>query len=267
MIPVVFEPDYQKKLLSVSFSEPVTLSSVSQIEEWKQEWCRALKSWHTPYKALVDLSSVSWEPSEREVLYKKFGTMVRFLKGFFLRKIAVYGFEDGDFPVASFLSLEEAYSDLGIRFAGARSPSDRGFRDSVLIQNHFAEKWVELTFEDEVDLDDAKKIKVLRSKLTNNLMHWHSPWCLLWDFSAVKTLSPDLVPEVKSMLDFLGSFFMKTIHVYGASSALDLTAFNLKSHRSRHKALLTMAAHLSKETTTEEPEDSCPSRGNKESKG
>lgn len=263
MLPLVFDSDYQKKLLTVSFSEATHLRNTAQMEEWKTRWCDALKTWHSPYKALIDLSQVSWETSERDALYLKLATMLRFLGGFYLRKAAACGSSDAQLPLASFATREEAYTYLNIRLAQGRGSGAENFRSKILVDNHFNQKLVEIAFEGAVHLDDPQQISVIRSKLTNNLMHWHSPWYLLWDFTAVESLSADLSGELKSMLRFLASFFMQQALTYGNTHIADLACFGLISCRTRHKALTKISQHQHNQgdAGVEADGESCPSRG------
>lgn len=245
-LPVLFESDHQKKLLMISFSASVVISSGEQIDQWKQGWCEALKAWHTPYKAIIDLREVklggthSSEDQLRQ-LQKKFEVMIKFLKGFYLRKVAGWGAEDAQrdlWALDMFSSESEASEFLGIRSSGSARGESANFRQSIVIDNHFDQNIVEVSFSCSVSLDTPEQLKTLRSKLINNLMHWHTHWFLLWDLSGVSSLSSELAADVDSMLVFFRSFFMKK--ALGHSGPRELSSLKiplLSLCRTRHHAM------------------------------
>ena len=45
---------------------------------------------------------------------------------------------------------------------------------------------MEITFANKAVMDDLKKFTMLKSKITNNLMQWHSAWSLLIDVTELE---------------------------------------------------------------------------------
>lgn len=228
---VEFESDFQKKILYVSFLEPTLLKDTQAIEAWKKQWMEALKAWHSPYKALIDFSKVNIEASSED-FQRKWKSFFDFLSRFFLRKAVIWGFK-GSFDLSPFESVsseEEAFKLIGIR-ERKRAPSD-DFRSQIHIDNHFEQQNVEISFLAPVVLN-KEKLAVLRSKMTNNLMLWHSEWFLLVDCSNLE-MPPEIFKDFEKMIVFLKSFFLKEL--VGYSPASKEAKYPFPVYRSRHRA-------------------------------
>lgn len=230
-----FEHDYQKKLMVQTFLEPTLLATAQDITAWRQRWTKELASWHSPYKVLVDCSKLSWQPESPDVL-KNLERMVKFFEGLFLRKMAGFGFAQaqghGGLPFKVCTTFEEAGDEIGLR--GARQAQVSDFRSTIQLQNHFAQHVVELGFADHVAIASAEQVDILKSKLTNNLMQWHSKWSLLVDCSKVE-FAEAVRPEMEKMLRYLRGFFMKSVVGYSPSKPKDAYPFSV--FRARHNAV------------------------------
>jgi hypothetical protein len=161
--------------------------------------------------------------------------MEKVLLGFFLKKAVIWGL-DADFaalmPFEVCANEEAAWQAIGLRKAkGASDPVD--FRSSIQLQNHFHQHVVEMSFSADAVLDSKDKLQTLRSKLTNNLMQWHSAWSLLIDCSHFE-VSEDLQVEWDVMLKFFRGFFLKEVLGYSPKSKELKYPFTV--YRARHNA-------------------------------
>lgn len=237
---IKFEHDYQQKIMAQSFSEPCTLASAADVNKWRSTWMQELKSWHSPYKAIIDCSALTVEdsPAVKDALDR----MIKFFEGLFLK--SVVGFTTNDpstlkvLPFEVVGSFEEAQTKAGVR--GVRSPTAAAdFRATIQFQNHFAQHVIELSFSEPVVIDSKEQITTLKSKITNNLMQWHSKWSLLVDCTNVQ-FSPSIKEEWDKTAKYFTNFFMKTC--VGYSPKGDREAYPFATYRARHKAVAMLEA-------------------------
>lgn len=232
-----FESDHRAKVLYVSFKEKVSLDSPEAIKEFRRQWTEALKSWHSPYKALLDLTNVEIkDPIDLEVK-KSIDLMFRYLSGLFLKSTVAFGQARHDLPFPCTLSQEEAVLLLGVRAQTTTDKSD--FRSLISLQNHFQTHCVELSFNAPVILNTSDQLKILKSKLTNNLMQWHSKWNLLIDCTHLQ-IDAALDEEWGKLETYFKGFFMKKILGYSPATAESEYPFQI--FRSRHRAAAALVA-------------------------
>lgn len=250
---LAFEHEYQKKLMIQRFTAPLTLATSQDVQSWRSAWMGALSAWHSPYKVLVDcrLLTVTNSPD----VVKGLDLMVRFFNGFFLRKIVGYGLTEGQghellpFPVLA--SEDDAAVELGLRVRDAREPTD--LRSSIQFQNHFQQHTIELSFSQPVVLTNTQDVGVLRSKLSNNLMQWHSKWSLLIDCANLE-IAPEAKEAFERFLTVMGGFFMKAAIGYAPRGTAE--SYPFKVFRARHRA----AAELTGEGNFSGDKADCKSR-------
>lgn len=223
----------------ITFPESLTITSDRDILELRAAWMEALKSWHSPYKALIDVSNLSVSPSEtdRQKVVNSFERMIKFFEGLFLRKVIAFGFDAGkghDLLPFEFVESEElAREKVGLREAINRvAPGD--FRSSIQIQNHFRQHTVELSFAAPVRIESPDQVAALKSKLMNNLMQWHSKWNLLIDCANCE-VDGSVLQELASLEKTFRGFFMKSW--IGYSPRGDAAQYPFKTFRSRHNAV------------------------------
>ena len=187
-----FEHDYQQKIMLQAFEETFRLDSPAAIQTWRSTWMQELKSWHSPYKLIIDCTNLIYvdTPDAQDALKR----MLKFFEGLFLRSIVGYGLDPAKghdkLPFKMVASFEDAQREAGVR--GMRDPkAPVDFRGSIQFQNHFAQHVIEMSFSDDVVIDTKEKLDAIKSKLTNNLMQWHSKWSLLIDCSRV-TFDPSM---------------------------------------------------------------------------
>ena len=231
-----FEHDYQQKIMVQTFEQPYTIDTPKAVQAWRSAWMQELKSWHSPYKLIIDCSQVSFVSSPE--VDAAMATMFKFFDGLFLRSCNGYGLDPAKgheklpFPMVS--TFEEAQRAAGAR--GMRDPTaPADFRASVQFQNHFAQHVVEMSFSEPVVIDSKDKIIIIKSKLTNNLMQWHSKWSLLIDCSNVQ-FDPAFKEQWAGVDTFLRGFFMKTAIGYSPSDPVR-TNYPYETFRARHAAV------------------------------
>jgi hypothetical protein len=230
--------DFQHKFMRQEFAAPTTIDSDEAIKAWREAWMTALKSWHSPYKAMIDVRALTVAPGAQAGLER----MLKLFGGMFLRKVVGFGRVDGQghellpFPVVA--DEDAARAELGLRGpATPRSPTD--FRSLIQVGNDFQRHVVDLSFAQPVTLATKEQVATLKSKLMNNLMQWHSKWNLLIDCANLE-LAPDVTDDVTRMLKALRGFFMKDVVGFGVRAANASYPFDVVL--SRHKAVLRLEA-------------------------
>jgi hypothetical protein len=164
--------------------------------------------------------------------------MMKFFEGLFLRSITGFGFDlakGHNFAPFNIVStFEDAQKEAGVR--GMRDPhAPVDFRGAVQFQNHFAQHVIEMTFSEDVNIDSKEKIEIIKSKLTNNLMQWHSKWSLLIDCSRLQ-FSPSIKEDWGKMEKFFKGFFMKTSIGYSPLVG-ERDNYPFAVYRARHTAV------------------------------
>lgn len=229
------ENDFQQKVMFQSWEEPFEVASLQDVQAWRDSWSVGLKSWHSPYKTLIDLRNISVRDADGEVA-KALQRMVRFFDGFFLKKSVGFGagenrgLEHLPFPI--FADEELASAEIGLR--EKRAPvAAQDFRSTIQLQNHFNQHVVEMSFSGPASLSGREEVLAVKSKLTNNLMQWHSKWSLLIDCVNL-TAEEGARVHWEVMEKFLKGFFLKTIYGYGPKGAKESYPFEV--FRARHNA-------------------------------
>ena len=246
-----FESHYQERVLLVRFDESTVLRSREDVLQWKSEWLLALKTWHSPYKALVDCSNLTIETEALQLELARFFTL---LKGLFLQKILGVGFaaENGHawLPFQVLDDEEDAYVQIGMRRARVRLSED--FRSLLQFDNHFQTHTMELRFLDPVTIDSAEKIQILKDKLLANLRLWHSHWNLLIDCQQLQ-IEASQDEAWANLMKFFKGFFLKELVGYNKKPDQRLP---FRGFRARHRA----AAVLESEGIFSGAEANCQSR-------
>lgn len=249
------ESDYRAKVLNISFEEAFTIATRDDITNLRTQWMKALQSWHSPYKALIDCKHLSIDSSNAEELTKAFAIMIKLLNGFFLRKAAGYNLSDQQnhklLPFEVFDTEADARSYLGIREAKINKNND--LRSQIQFDNHFRQNTIELSSLSKVIFDSSDKIVTLKDKLTNNLMQWHSSWNLIVDCANI-SFTKESHGDFERMSKFFKGFFLKNIVGYNYTG--DKTNFPFPVFKARHKA----AASIVEQVQTSGDEANCRSR-------
>lgn len=258
---LTFENDFQKKFMIQTFEDDVVFDGKKSLLTWKSKWLEALSKWHSPYKCIVHLPKVGGfaEEAAKEEFHNEAKKLIQFFKGFFLIKIVgVYKSENIDeirelFPFEVVENFEMACEKAGYRLQKL-SKAAATLREQIKIENHFRQQVVEMSFDPNTVIQKKSDIAIVKAKLTNNLMQWHSPWNLLIDFDNLE-VSEGLEEEINSLIRYLKGFFLKSVTGYGIKG--DLTYIPFKIYKSRHKAV----ALLEREGNFSSDEANCSSRG------
>ena len=236
-LQIEFEHDFQHKLMIQTFTTGSIINDTDSVRTWRQLWMAQLSSWHTPYKALIDCQhlTVNDDPQVEEAL----ATLFKFMQKLFLRKAVGANLQtDCNHQLLPFVVLPtaaEARQELGVR--AATRPRGDDLRSQIILQNHFRQQVVELSFSMPFVLDNEHKLTLLKSKLSNNLMQWHSKWSLLIDcsnFSIATTYHSNFVALEK----FFQRYFLQKIVGYNVKSSKH--DFHFPAFRSKHKAALQL---------------------------
>ena len=214
---------------------------------------QTLSSWHSPYTALVDCSNLSIK--EDEEITAELEKMVKFFKGFFLKKIIGYGHNPGQghacLPFEILGEEAEARARVGLDRTVNRDSTD--FRSAIIIQNDFRAHVIEVELSQDFRIEDRKQVMTLKDKLTNNLMQWHSGWNLLFDCHHLD-IDEATHPDWDRMFTFFRGFFLKKVIGYRPKGPK--TAYPFPVYRSRHRAV----AELEGEGVQDGAEANCASR-------
>ena len=233
MNKVEFENNFQKRVMLVSFPKETVISTPSDVRALRSQWTLALGSWHSPYKAIVDCSNL--EIGDGNDIKEELDRFLTYLKGFFLKKIVGYPENPPKIHYLPFslTSEAEARKSVGLDKQGQkRAGSD--FRSQITIQNDFRNHVVEVAFSELSSAKTKDDINALKSKLTNNLMQWHTSWNLLIDCTEL-IVEESTFEECEKMLKIFKSFFMKGVLGYNPQSAS--AKYPFKVYRSRHNAV------------------------------
>lgn len=229
------ENDFQQKIMFQSWDEPFEIKTLKDVQAWRDSWSAGLKSWHSPYKTLIDLRQVTISDEDGEVA-KAIQRMIRFFEGFFLKKAVGFGSAGNKdsinlpFPVVADEDLGAA--EVGLREKRAK-PAAQDFRSAIQLQNHFNQHVVEMNFSESVVMRGKDEVLAIKSKLTNNLMQWHSKWSLLIDCVNL-TVEEDAKVHWQAMEKFFRGFFLKAVYGYSPSSTKE--SYPFETFRARHNA-------------------------------
>jgi hypothetical protein len=236
-IELEFEPNFQKRVLVMRFGPNSTIASRKDAIAWRQKWTEALKSWHSPYSAIIDASHLSITAEDPEKLKQEFSVMARFFSGLFLKKAAVFGIDEargsGLLPFQICHDEAEASQAVGLREAIARSAAS-DFRSTIVLQNDFQRHVIEMSFSEPVRLEAKEHMLALKSKLTNILMQWHSKWSLLIDCANLD-FAEEMAEEWQQFDKYFRGFFMKK--AIGYSPHPNSKSYPFPVFRARHKAV------------------------------
>ena len=236
---IKFEHQYQQKIMQQSFEEKTVLQSREDVMKWKEQWGEQLSNWHSPYKAMIDCSNLVISSDART---QDIDFLIRYFKGFFMRKVHGFGFSKEQGHDFLPFEVEETFEQACDKIGGRRkntSKNAESLRDLIQFENHFKQHVVELRFEDKVILKSSEDIDTLKSKLSNNLMQWHSPWNLLVDCSNLE-VDPSLDQAFELLEKFFSGYFMKKL--IGYQPANKDAHYPFKVYRSRHKAAAILEA-------------------------
>jgi hypothetical protein len=230
---VIFESDFQNKIIYQTFEDGASITKKSDVLVWKAKWTQELASWHSPYKTLIDFSNCRVDLNPEVI--EQISLLWRFFEGLFMKKASCFGLDrmSDNIGISCFATEEEAVEAIGIRTRKKKDGEELGFRQSLTITNDFAGHVLEVTLENAQIIDTQDKLEEFRQKIMNNLMQWHSAWTLFIDIQHLE-VKAELFEDFKKMLKLFENFFMKSVVGYGVSK--NQKEYPFKVYRSRHKA-------------------------------
>lgn len=234
--PIKFEHHLQLRVMEVHFPEGFRIASQDDLQELKRAWMQALRTWHSPYTLLFDVRDFQVE----EPMRAPFEKLVTFFKGFFMKRTV--GFtepgrtppEGLPFPIHE--SYEAASKETGLGREGGLKRDLSNLRDRIVFENDFTAHVMEVSFLSETHFASASDIDVLRSKLTNVLMQWHSPYSLVFNCANV-SFAEETKPSFERLERFLKGFFCKTILGYSPRADVPRESYPFPTYRARHVAV------------------------------
>lgn len=237
-LSIRFEHDYQQKIMYQFIDPGSSIDHPRDVLAWRQQWMQELKSWHSPYKCLIDATHMTLNANGPEII-EVVQRMKTFFEGLFLKKAVMLCPDEAireklsGWPFETCATEDLAHQAVGIRTSSVPK-TQTDFRSLITLQNHFAQHVIELSFAEPCSFDSKEKVAILKSKLMNNLMQWHSKWNLLIDCSNL-SWSQEINDDWQQVERFLTGLFMKV--VIGYSPRGDASQYPFKVYRSRHKAV------------------------------
>lgn len=229
---IEFENHFSARVLEILFPDGYKIKSEEDIAKLKNAWSAQLKSWHSPYTCLFDLRNFEIDES----FIPQFEALIKFFKNFFMKKIIGFYEEGGNVPTVTFevhCGYEKAISLTGLARGKGSIKKLGDLRSLIVIDNDFNAHVMEINFDQEVFFNTKEDIGILKSKLQNILMMWHTPYSIL--FNCINcTFSPEAKEEFAKVERFLKGFFCKKIAGYAPKNDKDSYPFEV--FRSRHLA-------------------------------
>lgn len=227
---IEFENHFALKVVVIYFPNGYHIANETDLTELKNAWTKNLKSWHSPYTCLFDLRNFyidkDFEP--------QFNKLILFFKNFFMRKIIGFYDEKSNKVEVNFetvLGYEQAAAQTGLARTFDRKATD--LRSKIQFDNDFNAHVMEISFISDTDFITKEDIEVLKAKLQNNLMLWHSPYSVIINCINC-TFSEEAKNEFTKIEKFLRAFFCKKIIGYSPKEQKE--AYPFLTYRSRHLA-------------------------------
>ena len=257
---VKFKSDFSKKLLYIEIIDPVKIIADANngFNQFKQLWCSQLKHWHSPYKAVINFNNHHYNLKITSDFNDQLTKIIKFFTGFFLQKVVCYGLnlDIKDFPIIICKDKDHALKTLGIRLDNSCYSDNQQLsiydrtRNALIIDNDIDNYVVELGLGYQLMINQNQNIDAIKSKLTNNLIHWHSFWCLIVDGSNILSIDQKLDKKLAGLIKFFHGFFLKSVVIYNVNhlsfDAFFYTNSLITVTRSRHKALMIIKKQVSK---------------------
>lgn len=233
MLQIRFENHLSLRVMEIHFPEGLALRDAAALQALKAAWTGGLKSWHSPYTCLFDCRKLELDPALRP----DFERLVKFFGNFFMRKIV--GFVDEgqeprtDLPFAVIAGYDAAAKAAGLA-RGAGLKRDLGdLRQRIQIDNDFNAHVMEVSFLAETELAGAADVAVLKAKLQNILMQWHTPYSVMFNCVNLK-FTPEAKQAFAPVERFLRGFFCQDVLGYAPVDAKENYPF--PTYRARHLA-------------------------------
>ena len=233
---IEFENHFSARVVIIIFPDGYKIETEEDITNIKNAWTKNLKSWHSPYTCLFDLRDFHIL-AEHEFAFDK---LINFFKNFFMRKIIGFYDEQSNKVTVKFdtvVGLDNASAQTGLSREKDLDKKITDLRSKIQIDNDFNAHVMEINFIGDTHFVTAADIGVLKSKLQNILMLWHTPYSVLVNCVNC-TFSEDAHKEFLKVERFLKGFFCKSIIGYAPKANKETYPF--LTFRSRHLAAASL---------------------------
>ncbi len=229
---IEFENHFALKVVVIYFPEGFNITTETDLALLKNAWTKNLKSWHSPYTCLFDLRKFHVD----ENLLPQFDKLIAFFKNFFMRKIIGFYDENSNKLQVNFATVDNfdlAAAQTGLARNKNFEKKATDLRSKIQFDNDFNAHVMEINFISETEFITKEDVAVLKAKLQNNLMLWHSPYSIILNCINC-TFSSEAKAEFLKLEKFLASFFCKKIVGYAPKGEKETYPF--PTFRSRHLA-------------------------------
>ena len=233
---IEFENHFSARVIVIIFPDGFKINAAEDITTIKNAWTKNLKSWHSPYTCLFDLRNFQISPEMEE----SFDKLILFFKNFFMRKII--GFYDENSPKVNVkfetvIGIDTASAQTGLARGKGFEKNITDLRSKIQIDNDFNAHVMEINFLGETEFLTSSDIGILKSKLQNILMLWHTPYSVMLNCVNC-TFSEESKNEFAKLERFLKGFFCKAIIGYAPKAKKE--SYPFLTFRSRHLAAASL---------------------------
>ena len=233
---IEFENHYSARVLIIIFPNGYKIENDDDLQNLKNLWTNNLKSWHSPYTCLFDLRDFVLTKEKEQSFHK----LIAFFKNFFMRKIIGFYEENSNIVNIEFetiVGFANAIAQTNLSREKILASTTNDLRSKIQIDNDFNAHVMEINFLADTDFVTASDIAILKSKLQNMLMLWHTPYSIM--FNCVNcTFSEEAKLEFEKIERFLKGFFCKIIVGYAPKNSKD--SYPFPTVRSRHLAAASL---------------------------
>lgn len=229
---VRIESHFSARVVEIFFDSGFQINSSDHLNTLKTAWMAELKKWHSPYTCLFDVRQLSVDASQKPA----FDRLIKFFGQFHMKKILGFSeapVENDVWPFEVIVGYEAATQQTGLGREGGLKRNLEDLRSRISIDNDFNAHVMEISFLAPTRLETAADVLTLKSKVTNILRQWHSPYSVL--FNCVNmTMSAEAFAAFGPFERFLKAFFCKQVLGYAPKDDKDKYPF--KTFRARHAA-------------------------------
>jgi hypothetical protein len=236
---IEFENYFSEKVIIIFYPNGLKIKNKRDLDEIKNAWIENLKAWHSPYTCLFDLRDFNLDESLKD----EFEKMILFFKNFFMRKIIGFYNENSlkfDLKFDTVIGLENAVLRTGLSRKKEVPKDVLDLRKKIQIENDFNSHVIEVSFLSETEFLTPADLDILKSKLQNILMLWHTPYHILIHCSNCR-FSEEAKHSFQKLEKFLKSFFCQSIVGYAPRE--EKNAYPFAVYRSRHLAARSLKSN------------------------
>lgn len=233
---IEFENHYSARVIIIFFPNGYQIQNEEDINNLKKCWSKNLSSWHSPYTCLFDLRNFKISTD----MENSFDKLIQFFSNFFMRKIIGFYDENSNKINTKFetvIGFENATSQTKLNRENTFKKDLNDIRSKIQIDNDFNAHVMEINFLDKTEFLTKNDVAILKSKLQNILMLWHTPYSVMINCNNC-IFSEEAKKEFSTIEKFLKGFFCKTIIGYSPKENKD--SYPFLTFRSRHLAAASL---------------------------